>query len=312
MITRGSKYFYGAAVVGVITALVYGFITGASANGGVLNVFDEGNLVNSVVGPLSFGWKGWVGDQVGYSILMAFAGTMAVLGGFTSAFRDGSPEALAELEGATVENGRVAGGVDLRVATPQGLTYWPIVAAFSVGAVIVGLAVSSTLFVIGCIGLVVATVEWTVRAWSERATGDPAENKAIRDKFMHPLEIPIGATIGVALIVFAMSRILLAVSKVGAVFVIIILAAVIFAAAVAIANRPQLKRSMLVGALLVGGVVIIGGGIVGGIVGQREIEKKHGGEEESLAVSPTPAPAAGAVGLDQIDATGFGDPVVGD
>ena len=304
MITRGSKYFYAAAAVGVLTALVYGFLTGASANGGVLAVFDEGNLVNSIVGPLSFGWKGWVGDQIGYSILMAFAGTMAVLGGFTSAFRDGSPEALAELEGARVENGKVSGGVDLRVPTPQGLTFWPIIAAFSVGAVIVGLAVSSTLFVIGCIGLLVAAVEWTVRAWSERATGDPVENKAIRDKFMYPLEIPIGATIGVALIVFAMSRILLAVSKLGAVFVIIVLASAIFAAAVVIANRPQLKRSLLVGALLVGGLVIIGGGIAGGIVGQREIEEKHGGEE-SLGAVELPAEI-------RIDAARPGDSVAGD
>ena len=144
----------------------------------------------------------------------------------------------------------------------------------------------SVLFVIGCIGLVVAGVEWTVKAWSERATGDPERNQAIRDHLMHPLEIPVGATLGIGLVIFCMSRILLAVSKVGAVFVIIILATVIFVVAILLANRPHLKRSMMVGALLLFGVLIIGGGIVGGVAGPREAEHPDD-EEKSLEVDPT-------------------------
>lgn len=281
MITRGSKYFFGAAAVGYLTALLYGFLTGAAAHGGVLDVFSNGGLVNSVIGPLSFGWKGWVGDQVGYSVLMAFAGVMVVLGGFTSVFRDGSPEALAELQGATVEKGEITGArVDLRVVTPQGLSMWPIFTAFSAGIAIVGLAVSTVLFGIGCIGLIIAGVEWTVKAWSERATGDAAQNKAIRDHLMHPLEIPIGATLVIALVIFCMSRILLAVPKVGAVFFIIILATIVFVVAILLASRPQLKRSVMVGALLIFGVLIIAGGIVGGVAGPRE--KEDHSEEESL------------------------------
>jgi hypothetical protein len=284
MITRGSKYFFAAAAVGYLTALVYGFVTGAAAHGGVLDVFSNGDLVNSIVGPLSFGWKGWVGDQVGYSVLMGFAGIMVVLGGFTSAFRDGSPEALAELQGATVERGEITGArVDLRVVTPQGLSFWPLFTAFSAGAPLVGLAVSTVLFGIGCLGLVIAGVEWTVKAWSERATGDPVQNKAIRDHLMHPLEIPIGAVLGAALIIFSMSRVLLAVSKVGAVFFIIIFATAVFVVAILLANRPELKRSVLVGALLVFGVLIIGGGIWGGVAGPRE--KEEHSEEESLGAS---------------------------
>lgn len=299
MITRGSKYFFGAAAVGYLVALVYGFVTGASANGGVFEVFSNGGLVNSLIGPISFGWKGWVGDQVGYSILMGFAGVMVVMGGFTSVFRDGSPEALAELQGATVEKGEITGArVDLRIVTPQGLSFWPILAAFSAGAAIVGLAVSSVLFLIGCIGLVVAGVEWTIKAWSERATGDPATNQAIRDHMMHPLEIPIGATLLIALVIFSMSRILLAVSKVGAVFFIIILATLVFVVAILLANRPHLKRSAMVGALLVFGVLIIGGGILGGVAGPREKEKHS--KEESLGVPSyvVDVPSAGRIDID--------------
>jgi len=307
MITRGSKYFYGAAAFAFVTALIYGFVTGASAHGGVSDVFANGALVDSLIGPISFGWKGWVGDQVGYSILMGFAGVMAVMGGLTTVFRDGSPEALAELQGATVERSVIQGNtaVDLRVASPQGLSYWPLLTAFSGGALIVGAAVSSTLFVIGCIGMVVAGVEWTVRTWSEQATGDPVENRAIRDKFMYPIEIPVGATLGVGLIVLSMSQILLAVPKVGAVFVVIGLAIAVFVGAIVLANRPELKRSVLVGALLLGGVVIIGGGIAAGIAGQRESE--HHDKEESLTVDRPAGPidTTGPIGRDGDTVAGY-------
>lgn len=280
MITRGSKYFYGAAAVAFVTALVYGFITGATAQGGVVAVFNDGGVIDAVIGPISFGWKGVVGDQVGYSVLMGFAGIMAVAGGFTTALRDGSPEAIAQVSGATVADGVVSGDVDLRVSTPQGLNLWPVVGAFSVGAAIVGLAVSTELFVIACVGLVVVAIEWTVRTWSDQATGDPEQNAEIRNRFMHPIEIPVGATLGIGLIILAMSRILLAVSKLGAVFVIIGIATAIFAVAITLASRPELKRSVFVGVLLFGGLLIIGGGIAGGIAGQRESDHHH---EESLA-----------------------------
>lgn len=299
MITRGSKYFYGAAVVAFVTALVYGFITGASAHGGVLEVFRSGSIVDSVVGPLSFGWKGWVGDQVGYTVLMGFAGAMAILGGFSSAFRDGSAEALAELQGGTVTDGRVV-GADVRIPTPSGLSFWPLLAAFSVGAVVVGATVSTPLLVIGCIGVVVAGAEWTVRTWAENATGDPDRNREIRARFLQPIEVPVGAAIGIGIIIFSMSRVLLAVSKVGAVFVIIILATVVFVIAILLAGRPQLKRSVMVAVLLIGGLAIIAGGIAAGIAGPREAE--DGGGEASLPAQVLPA----AGGSNELDGAAVG------
>ncbi len=50
MITRGSKFFYAAAVVGFVAAIVYGFLSGAAAHSGVLGVFSDGDVVNSIVG----------------------------------------------------------------------------------------------------------------------------------------------------------------------------------------------------------------------------------------------------------------------
>ncbi|MEI7885982.1 MAG: hypothetical protein WCJ04_01220 [Actinomycetes bacterium] len=277
MITRGSKYFYGAAVVGLLMAMVYGMITGASHNGGLSAVLSTGGLVNTIVGPLTFGYKGWVGDQIGYSILVAFAATMAAIGGFLTAFRDGNAEALIQIQGP----GTTSENADLRVVTPQGLSYSPIVAGFSMGIVIVGVAVSPVMIAVGCLGLVVATIEWTVRAWSERATDDPATNRALRKKLMQPIEIPVGAVIGAVAIVFLMSRILLAVSKAGAAIVIISVAVIVFGVAVLLSSRPQLKRSVLVGAFLVGAVLLLVGGIAAGISGPRESE--HSGTEAGIS-----------------------------
>jgi len=58
MITRGSKFFYGAAAFGLIAAFFYGFITNAASDGGVISVVSGGGgIVDSVVGPLTLGWK---------------------------------------------------------------------------------------------------------------------------------------------------------------------------------------------------------------------------------------------------------------
>ena len=277
MITRGSKYFYGAAAVGLLMAFAYGMITGANNNGGLSEVLSTGGLVNSIVGPLTFGYKGWVGDQIGYSILLSFAGVMAVIGGFLTAFRDGDAESLIQIQGP----GTNSDNADLRVVTPQGLSYWPIVGAFSFGLVLVGVAMSGLLVAIGCLGLVVVVVEWTVRAWSERATDDAEANRALRKKLMYPIEIPVAATVGAVAIVFLMSRILLAVSKTGAAIVIILVAVIVFGVAIFLSSRPHLKRSVLVGALLLGAVLLLAGGIAGGISGPRESE--HSGTEEGIS-----------------------------
>ena len=293
MITRGSKYFFGAAAVAFVTALFYGVLTGAARHGGIISVLGGDGVVDNIVGPLTFGWKGGVGDQVGYTVLMGFAAIMAVLGGFHVVFRDGSAEGLVQIQGAGV----TADNADLRVVVAQGLSYWPILGAFSAGAVIIGLTVSSVLFVIGCVGLVVAGTEWTVRAWSERASDDAEANIAIRNTFMHPIEIPVGATLGALAIVFLMSRILLAVSKLGAALVIIGVAVVVFGVAILLASRPQLKRSVLVGALLTGGVLLLAGGIAGGLAGPSDRKHHEGKSEEGHAVI-APAVTSGSIGLD--------------
>lgn len=282
MITRGSKFFFAAAAVGYLSALLYGFLTGASDQGGVTAVFTGGGLVDSIIGPLSLGWKGGVGEHIGYSVLMGFAATMAVLGGFTTAFRDADAEALAEIEGVAV--------ADLSApAPPVGLSWWPLLCAFGSAIVVVGIALSTALMWAGVVVVAAGAFEWTVRAWSERATTDTEANAAYRDQLLRPVEVPLAAVLIIAIVAVAISRVLLAVPKSAAVYVIIGLAIVVFGVANLLARRPDLRGRVLGVVVLVGLLVIVGAGIASGIAGTREIEKhgeEHGEEEAGATRDP--------------------------
>lgn len=275
MITRGSKYFFGGAIVAYVAALIYGFITGASIHGGVISVFQNGDVVNSIVGPISFGWKGWVGEHIGYSALMTLAAAFAVLGGFMVVFRDGDAESLIGLQGADA----TPQTADLRVMTPQGMSPWPVVVAIGVGLIVIGTVYSTATLIIGAVLLVVAAFQWTVRSWSEQLTTDPERNTALRAKLMSPYNVPGAAILLIALIMFLVSRVLLALPAAGAMFFIITIAAAAFVVAILLAGRPDLKRTVLIAALIAGGLVLVLAGIAGGIAGNY-----HHGEEGSAPI----------------------------
>ena len=276
MITRGSKYFYGAALFGYLSALLYGFVTGASDQGGVVAVFTDGAVVDSIIGPLTLGWKGWVGEHIGYTVLLTFAGVMAVLGGFQTATRDSDAESIAALEGIEAS--------DLPPASvPAGISWWPMLAALGTGVVIVGLVFSNVALWGGVALLVVAAVELTAKAWSERATPDAAANAEYRSRLLQPVEVPLAAALIIAVVAVAVSRLLLAIPKSAAVYVVIGIAVVIFAVANLLATRPELKGRVLGIVVFVSLLVIIAGGIAGGIAGTRDIEEHHG--EGALATS---------------------------
>lgn len=288
MITRGSKFFYAAAVVGFVTAIVYGFLTGAAAHSGVIGVFQDGDVVNSIVGPLTFGWKGWVGDHVGYSVLMGFAAVMAALGGFSTAFRDGSADVLVAMDGRDP-----ATATNPPVLTPVGLSYWPMAGAFGVAVSVVGLAVDTTLFWVGVVLLAIVMVSWTVRAWAERATGDQGTNRELRHDLMDPLEVPVLSVLTLAVIVLCISRLLLAIPQEVAVYMIIMAAIIVFVMAFILASRPELTRTVVVSVLLVGGVVIIAAGIAGGVAGEQTGEEHGAGAAPAVVVDS--ASGSGAV-----------------
>ncbi|MCZ7628106.1 MAG: hypothetical protein M5U19_03005 [Microthrixaceae bacterium] len=228
---------------------------------------------------------------------MAFAAAMAMLGGFTSATRDADAEALAQLEGIDAAQLPPA-------AVPAGLSWWPLLAGLGTGVVIVGLVFSNWLMWAGVVVLVAAAIEWTAKAWSERATEDAASNAEYRSRLLQPAEVPIASALVIAVVAVAISRVLLAVPKSAAVYIIIALAAVIFGVANLLAGRPDLKGRVLGAVVIVSMLVIIAAGIAGGMAGTRDFEEHHG----EGALEAVPAVASHEVALDEYDpvATGRG------
>ncbi len=273
MFKSASKFAFGLAGVGFLAAIVYGIATS-----------DQGPI-DSFLGPLTLGYKGGVGDHVGYSILITLSFLSLSLGIFLSSLRDADPEAEAQLVG--LESVPEA-------PAPATANYWPVIGAFSAAALVIGLAVGPAMFVVGAVGLTITVFEWAARAWADRATGDPAVNDAIRNRFMYPVEIPGLAVLGIAGIVLAVSRILLALPKVGSYLVFGLVPALILAVGYLVFSKPKLSQNAVAAMLLVGGIAILGGGVAAAIAGEREHEgghekESHSGEE---GLAPLPGPSA--------------------
>jgi len=256
MFKTGSKFLYGVAAFGFVAAIVYAIATGGEKVAGI----------DTILGPLTLGYKGGVGDHVGFTVLVVLSAVSFFLAVLLASIRDGDAEAAAEVVGVeTVPE----------VAAPASVNYWPVVAAFSAAAAVLGLAVGSGLFVIGCVGLTIATAEWAISAWSDRITGDPAVNTSIRNRMMHPIEIPVAAVLGIGVFVLAISRILLALPKNGSYLVFGLVPAIIFGVGILIVTKPRLSRSVIAGLLLFGGFAVLAGGVAASIAGER---KHEGGE----------------------------------
>ena len=84
------------------------------------------------LGPVTAGYKGGVGDHLGYGLLLAIAAGSVFLGLVAVAFRDASPSAQAELAGTDVAP---------PVAPPAHPAYWPVLGAFGATSVVLGLVV---------------------------------------------------------------------------------------------------------------------------------------------------------------------------
>jgi hypothetical protein len=253
MFTTGSKFYFGLSATAYLAALAYGVSTG-------------GHLW----GVLSLGWKEGVGDHYGYSVLLGLAVASGLLGAVVVAFRDAEAHHVAEVAGTeTVPE----------VAPPRSLNYWPIITAFAAGLLIVGLATGPVLFVIGAILAVICSIEWVISAWADRATGDAETNQLLRDRLLRPFELPLWSALVVGGVVFSLSRLFLAVSKIGAVVVGGVASTLILVVAFVLASRPHLSRSLVVGVAMLGGIGVLASGVVGASLGEREFHK-HGEEHE--------------------------------
>ncbi len=263
MFTTGAKYFFGLALFALVAAAFYG---GATAG-------HEVNM-DTLLGVVTLGYKGSVGDHLGYSVLVGLFFTSLFLGCVTIAFRDADADAVSQVVHADAVP---------EAAVPQGPSSWPLLGAFGLGAVVVGVVVGAPLVILGIGILTAATFEWAVKAWSERATADPAVNRAIRNRIMYPVEFPVLAVVLIATFVLSISRLLIALPKFGAYLLFGLVPAAILLVGWLISSRPRIHPTVLTVALLVGGIAVLAGGVIGAAVGPREI-KPHGEGHEDTGV----------------------------
>ncbi len=259
MFTTGFKFFFGLFAAFCAAALVYGYTTGGDH-----------------VGPLSLGWKGGVGDHIGYGVLVALAGVSLTISLVLVSFRDADAAAQAHLQNLA----------EVLTDQPVAASFWPVVASFGVGAAAVGLVLHPMVFVLGLALIVLSLVEWTMDAWADRATGDTAVNRELRNRIMAPIEIPVVGALAIGVIVLAASRILLTVSQLEAVAVAGVVSALILGGAWVYASRPGLGRRLVRVLGTVGALLLLIGGVLAAVAGERDFHH-HDDETHEESGEPT-------------------------
>ena len=146
---------------------------------------------------------------------------------------------------------------------------WPLVTVLGLVLFVLGLVVAQVYFVLAIVVVLAALAEWMVQAWSESASDDPAHNESARRRVLHPIEFPVIAMLGLGVIIFSFSRIMLAISKSAGAVVFMVAAAVILLVGSFVALRPALKSALVGGICVIGAIGIVAGGIAGAGSGLR-------------------------------------------
>lgn len=148
---------------------------------------------------------------------------------------------------------------------------WPLFAALAVALVPVGLVIGRGITWIAVIVILIATVEWMVLGWSERASGDVAYNASVRKRVMHPLELPILGALGLGVIIFSFSRIMLRLPSTAGAIAFGAVAAVVLLFGSLLATRRSVGHSLVAALCSIGAIGIVGAGVASAIAGEREI-----------------------------------------
>ena len=269
MFTPAFKFFAALCVFALIGALTVGIASG------------EGALVDRVIGPLSMGWKGGIGNHYAYAFFVGLAAVSGALAGILVAFRDADPTAQAQL---------VHTDTAPAVQAPRGVNYLPSLGALAFALLLIGLATDTYWMTYTSVAvLIVVAFVWTVRAWAENITGDESDNISLYHRYMDPLRVPVISIISIAIVALGLSRVLLAVSKTASVWVFGLVALVFFLVCVLLALKPASAKWVTTVLVVLAAIAIIAAGIAAAIHGEREFE--HHSSEGAMAVASIVLPA---------------------
>lgn len=260
--TPGFKLFSAIAVF----ALLMAFFLALGTNG--KDFTDES--VATVLGPATLGWKGFVGNHFGYLFFVGLAMSSAFLAGLLVAFRDADPEAQA----AVVHTDSVP-----LTRAPASVSYWPLAGAAGMALLAAGVATNRWITYAGLFLLGATAIVWTLRAWSERATGDDEVNRTIYHRFVDPLRVPVLSAVIVGLFAIAISRLMLVVSKEAAVAVFGLTALVFFVVMILIALYPKQTQGIISVLAVIALLFAVFCFVLYGIKGEREFGEHGGGDK---------------------------------
>lgn len=233
MFTTGSKFFLGATVVSLAATIAFG-------------VFKAGDV----------GWTGTIG-LLSATIALVFLTTINFL------VRDCN---VSSMDDAATTTSSAA-------QRSPGSSMWPAVAAIGGGLVVVGLVTRPVVFQAGLVILLAAVVEWMVQGWSERASSDRVYNATLRKRVLHPLEFPVLGALGLAVVIYSFSRIMLFISKANGPIVFAVIAALVLLGGFLFASRGSARRSATLGICVIAAIGLVSTGAVMAIDGEREIHE---------------------------------------
>jgi plastocyanin len=159
---------------------------------------------------------------------------------------------------------------------------WPAFAALCLAVLATTAAVGGPVVVAGVLAVLVAAVGWFAKAWSEDPVWSPRASERLSLRLVVPVALPAGAFLLAATIAISMSRILLAVSKNGAVAIAFVAAVAILGACAWVAARPRISSSAILALVALAVLSTAGAGITGVAAGEREFH--HAGEEHGEPV----------------------------
>lgn len=233
MFSTGSKLFIGGSVLSIVAAIVF-------------SVSYDGDAA----------WISGIG-------LIALAVAMCFLMAINFWVRDSNVGGM-QADATTTS----------AAAQPRpGNSMWPIVGAFGGALVVVGIVTVPVVFKAGIVVLLAALVEWLIQGWAERASADRGFNAAVRGRLMHPLEFPVLGAIGLAVIIYSFSRIMLWLSKTNSPLVFIVVAALITVVGFLLASKTAIKTSVVAGVAVIAALGLVGTGAVMAIDGERSMHE---------------------------------------
>ena len=194
-------------------------------------------------------------SDLGAIALLGLATSGATIGGFTLFTRDGDAHSVAE-------------AAEANTASPAP-SFWPIVFALGSALVLLGLATNAIVFVLGIAVLVGGGIEWTIQDWADSSSSDRAFNNFVRARAISAIEYPGLAAVGLGLIAFMFSRVILASSKEAGPVIFIVVAALILVGGVAVATKPTFSGKRLISVLVLASIVLVAAGVTSALVGER-------------------------------------------